>query len=141
MNGGGWWWKFPEGFSSSPTVVSVAKEAGSNPQMVLTVYVHPNDHASQQPDRGSLAGFDAGWIVTLCKASTNQVWAIHAALTRRGVIVGNMQEVYGFTIGDRMSGDWPQRRTVTTVVRRRGPRRRSVTIRSSRGRCECDATG
>lgn len=109
----GFWWKMPEDFACD-TMLSVAAEAKSTPQVVLTTFVMAGSHASRQSDRGSIATLDVGAICACCSVSGWEIWRILAAFTRRGLIIGDRYEIEGqpgelpLIIGRRMSGDWPK---------------------------------
>jgi hypothetical protein len=110
MNGRWYWFKMPEGLARSPTMLAVASLAKSTPAQVIATFLHVCDYASQQSDRGSLGGFDVHAAATYFGRPVEEIGRILAALTTKDLIVGNIIEWAGFTVGDRVAGDWSMKR-------------------------------
>lgn len=80
------WWRAHHGISNDSKLAVVALRAGAKRSEVLAVWVVVLDFASQNEDRGSMAGLDVEQIAVMTEMAESQVSAILGQLTQRGLI-------------------------------------------------------
>lgn len=80
------WFRSYHGAPTDPKWLWVARKAQTVPGVVSAVWFALEDYASQNPDRGSVAGFDVETYAAFSGFEEETVAAICAALRHKGVI-------------------------------------------------------
>jgi len=81
-----WWWRAHHGLPYDTKLTVIAKRCGVRRGDVAAVWVAMLDYASQQPDRGSVAGVDAEEIAVNFDYAVEDVERIIAAFGERRMI-------------------------------------------------------
>lgn len=83
------WFRSWHGAPTDTKWLGVARKAGVAPGIVVAVAWALLDRASQAKDRGSIAGYDADGMACFFGCEAEQVEAIIAAMTDRGVLTAD----------------------------------------------------
>ncbi|MGQ3213798.1 MAG: hypothetical protein ACT6U0_20000 [Shinella sp.] len=82
------WFRSWHGAPTDPKWLGIAKRAGVAPGIAVAVAWALMDRASQSSDRGSIEGYDAEGLAYFYGCEPEQVEAIVAAMTDKGMIAG-----------------------------------------------------
>ncbi|HWJ71922.1 MAG TPA: hypothetical protein VNX29_02035 [Kaistia sp.] len=83
------WWRAWSGMAADPKWLAIGKRAGIAPGMAFSVAFHLMERAAEAEDRGSFAGYDAEAIGCFLGCETEEVEAVVAALSDKGMTAGD----------------------------------------------------
>lgn len=81
------WFRSWHGAPTDPKWILIARKANSTPVVVSAIVWALFDHASQESDRGSVAGFDQETYAAWAGIDDDEVARVVKALTDKGIIV------------------------------------------------------
>lgn len=83
------WWRSWHGAPTDPKWLLIARKANVIPGIVSAIAWELFDYASQNPDRGSIAGFDAETYSAYSGFSETDITAVIDAMRAKGIILNN----------------------------------------------------
>jgi hypothetical protein len=117
------WYKLWHGAHTAPKWLMVADTAGSTPLLAMGTFFSALDYASEQEDRGSVAGFRLELVASFFRAPLDEVRRVFDALCEFGLIVGGRIAKWEIRQVERAGSEEGEENPSTIRVRRWRARR------------------